>query len=40
VFLDERLVVRWNLEAGVAMTGKASRRVRKLIIELDAEGLL
>lgn len=40
VYRDGRLVVKWNLEARVPMKGKASARVRNLIQELEAEGLL
>ena len=34
------LVVKWNLKAQVAMSGEASRRIRRLIAELEEEGLL
>ena len=40
VYRDGRLVVKWNLEAGVPMNGKASARVRNLIQELEEEGQL
>jgi hypothetical protein len=34
------LVVKWNLESQVAMSGEASRRIRRLIAELEEEDLL
>jgi len=34
------LVVKWDLDNRVAMTGAASRRVLALIAELEAEGEL
>ena len=40
VYRDGRLVVKWNLEAGVPMKGKASARVRNLIREPEEEGQL
>lgn len=40
VYQDGRLVVKWNLDAGVPMEGEASRRVRKIIEELIEEGAL
>ena len=40
VYRDGKLVVKWDLENGVAMKGKATRRVRELIEELEAEGEL
>jgi len=35
-----RFVLKWDLERDSVMKGSASRRVRKLIVELQAEGLL
>jgi len=35
-----RLVVKWDLDRGAVMNGRASRLVRRLIAELRAEGLL
>jgi hypothetical protein len=40
VYKDGKLVVKWDLENGVAMRGQANSRILKLIAELDAEGLL
>lgn len=35
-----KLVVKWDLENGVAMKGKATRQVLRLINELKDEGLI
>lgn len=40
VYRDGVLVVKWDLENKQPMIGKASRRVRALIEELDDEGAL
>jgi hypothetical protein len=40
VYRDGRLVVKWDLENGTAMKGFASRRVQRLIRELQDEDLL
>lgn len=40
VFRDGRLVVKWDLDNQVAMTGDMSRRLRRLIEQLDEEGAL
>ena len=40
VFRDGRLVLKWNLDAGVAMAGRPTQRIVKLITELVDEGLL
>jgi len=40
VYRDERLVVKWDLENRKSMKGKASRRILKLIEDLESEGLL
>lgn len=40
VYRDRRLILKWDLESGVAMAGKASARILQLIAELEAEGLL
>ena len=40
VYRDRRLVVKWDLDNAKPMKGTASRRVRALIEELEAEGLL
>jgi hypothetical protein len=34
------LVVKWDLEKGVAMVGTASARILRLIAQLEAEGVL
>jgi len=40
VYWDGELVVKWDLDNGKAMKGRAPQRVRELIKELVAEGLL
>lgn len=40
VYRDRRLVVKWDLENGVAMEGAPTRRILKRIRELQDEGLL
>jgi hypothetical protein len=40
VYRDGRLVVKWDLENGKAMEGKASRQVLDLIAVLESEGLI
>lgn len=40
VYRDGKLVVKWDLENSRAMTGKATRRIRDLIEELEREQLL
>ncbi|MCZ6688282.1 MAG: DUF4160 domain-containing protein [Planctomycetota bacterium] len=40
VYRDRKLVVKWDLENMSPMKGEASRRVLKLIAELDSEDLL
>ncbi len=40
VYRDGKLVVKWDLENGVAMKGKSTQRVLKLIAELEQEGRL
>jgi hypothetical protein len=40
VYRDGRLVVKWDLDRGQSMEGAAPGRVRKLLAELVAEGLL
>ena len=40
VYRDGKLVVKWDLENGIAMQGTITRRVLKLIKELEAERLL
>jgi hypothetical protein len=40
VYRDRKLVVKWDLKNRVAMKGKASKGVVKLIEELEREGRL
>jgi hypothetical protein len=40
VYRDGKLIVKWDLENGVAMKGTATRRILRLIRELQDEGLL
>lgn len=40
VYRDGKMVVKWDLEHECEMQGKASRRVRELLRELQSEGLL
>lgn len=40
VYRDREFVVKWDLENRKPMKGSASRRVRRLIAELEAEGSL
>lgn len=40
VYRKGKLVVKWDLENGVAMKGKATRQVLRLINELKDEGLI
>jgi hypothetical protein len=40
VYRGGKLVVKWDLDHGIAMKGKATKRVRKLIAELQKEGRL
>jgi len=40
VYKDDTLVVKWNLDDGLPMKGEASSRLRKLMAELQDEGLL
>ncbi len=40
VYRDGSLVVKWDLDDGVPMKGKASRRVLELIAQLESEGRL
>ena len=40
VYRQGRLLVKWDLDNQKAMKGKASRRVLRLIRELESEGLL
>ena len=40
VYKDRRLIVKWDLENGMAMKGAASATIRRLIAELRIEGRL
>jgi hypothetical protein len=40
IYRDGALVVKWDLDDNQPMIGKASRRLRALIEELDDEGAL
>jgi hypothetical protein len=40
VYRDGKLVLKWNLDAGVPMKGKATARLVRLILELDKKGVL
>ena len=40
VYRDGELVVKWDLDNRRAMKGMASRRVLRLIANLESEGLL
>jgi hypothetical protein len=40
VYRDGRLVLKWDLENGLPMRGKATARILELIEELESEGLL
>jgi hypothetical protein len=37
VFRDEKLIVKWDIESGRALKGRASRQLRRLIQELIDE---
>jgi hypothetical protein len=40
VYRDGRLVMKWDLDRGVVIKGSENRRVREIVAELRAEGLL
>jgi len=40
IYRDGRLVVKWNLDNQVAMKGKVTDRILRLIAELQEEGAL
>jgi hypothetical protein len=40
VFKDGKLIVKWDLENDLAMKGRATRRILRIIGELREEGLL
>jgi hypothetical protein len=40
VYRDRKLVVKWDLERGQAMKGRATRQILRYIEELEREGKL
>ena len=40
IFRDDKLIVKWDLENGSPLKGRASRKLRKIIAALIAEGHL
>jgi hypothetical protein len=40
VYCDGKLVVKWDLENAMPMSGSASRKILRLLAELENEGLL
>jgi len=40
VYRDKKLVLKWDLDQGIAMKGRATKKVLKLIAELQLEGRL
>jgi hypothetical protein len=40
VYRDGKLVVKWDLENGLAMKGTPTRRILRLVRDLQVEGLL
>jgi len=40
VYRDGRLIVKWNLDLRIPITGEANARIRRLLAELEKEGLL
>jgi hypothetical protein len=40
IYRDKRLVLKWDLEHSVAMKGKATQQILRLIAELQEEGRL
>ena len=40
VYRDGKFIVKWDLENGKPMKGRASGRILALIAELESEGLL
>jgi hypothetical protein len=40
VYRDGKFVLKWDLENGTAMKRKASRRLLRIIAELEEEGQL
>lgn len=40
VFRDGKLVLKWDLDRGQPMEGAASRRLLKLLVDLERQGKL
>jgi hypothetical protein len=40
VYRNKRLVLKWDLDHGLAMKGRATKKVLKLIAKLELEGRL
>lgn len=40
VYKDGKFLVKWDLENGLAMKGKASSKILRIIHELEADGQL
>jgi hypothetical protein len=40
VYEDKKLIVKWDLEHGLAMKGKVTNKILKLISQLEWEGRL
>ena len=40
VYRDGKLIVKWNLDAGVPMKGASSWRILRVIADLETEGRL
>jgi len=40
VYRNAKLIVKWDLENSCDMQGNSTRKIRDLISELEAEGLL
>lgn len=40
IYKDSKLVVKWDLDNGLAMKGKVTKKILKLIADLQREGRL
>ena len=40
VYRDSKLIVKWDLENGLEMEGKANKQIRRFLRELQDEGKL
>lgn len=40
VYRKEKLVVKWDLDHGIAMKGRPTKKIRAIIAELEMEGRL